>query len=399
MRVSNNRPRVVILGAKGLPGVDATGGVERGVEQLTNRLARVGVRCIVYERADRRGWRRTGRTLVRQLPFLDSKNHACWTHTVLASLDYLGYRRRHDVIHLHNVQNASLSVLFRLLRHRVIFHMHGQEWRVAKWGPVMSFFMKLSVPPMMATANVIATVCAPSRRLLAARFPWSARRIVLVPNGLPVPTGPSVDEDLVLNEYGLTARRYFLYSGRLVPQKRVELVIRALAQSRLPYPLVIAGAGSHSTGYVRRLHDEVQACGLTAQVQFVGQLEWTRLLPLYVNCRAVVQPSDSEGCSNTLLEAVAATACVICTDLPENRAVMGSAALYTARGDSRALAAAMETLQSEQTLDRLRSLTSERQRLLHTWDDIAEQFLNLYWPLRGPRDERSAERVPVMVSN
>ena len=130
--------------------------------------------CLVYERGPRPGWCREGRTLVRRLPFVDRKNHVYWSHVGLSVLDYLAYRRRGDVLHVHNVQNSWLCPLFKALGHRVVFHVHGQEWRVAKWGRSMSLFMRLSILPMLLFADVVVTVCEESRRLLAARCPWWA---------------------------------------------------------------------------------------------------------------------------------------------------------------------------------------------------------------------------------
>jgi glycosyltransferase involved in cell wall biosynthesis len=390
------RARVVIIGGKGLPDVSGAGGVERGIEQLTRRLERLGVPCIVYERAARAGWRRAGRTLVRQLPFVDRKNHASWTHSLLAAWDYLACRRRGDVLHVHNVQNAFVSVLFRALGHRVVFHLHGQEWRVAKWGRGMALFMKLSLPPMLASANVVATVCAPSRRLLAKRFPGKAHQVIHVPNGVP-DSAMSPCDQTVLSENGLVGGEYFLYAGRLVPQKRIELCIRALSASGLPYPLVIAGSVSHSSEYARRLEREVAECGLSGRVRFVGQIGWTRLLCLYVNCRAVVHPSDSEGCSNTLLESVASSACVICTDLPENRAILGNAALYVAPGDSLAVARAMCALESDEVWRRHRRLTGARQHQLETWDDVTQTFMRLYWPEQAQPAPTDPDRLTILT--
>jgi glycosyltransferase involved in cell wall biosynthesis len=384
--------RVIVNGAKGFPHIAAAGGVERFVEQIAKRLAESGVGCLVYERAPRAGWRREGRTLVRQLPFLDRKNHAHWSHSLLSVVGYLGYRRRADILHIHNIQNAWMCALFRVLGHRVVFHLHGPEWRVAKWGRSMSLFMRLSVVPMLLFADVVMTVCEESRRLLSTRFPWWARRIIHLPNGLPELQRPAATaSESVLRAYGLESGRFLLYAGRLVPQKRVELIIQALAAPGSDDSLVLAGAESYSASYVAMLKAETRRCGVTDRVIFVGQLDWERLLCLYASCRALVQPSDSEGCSNTLLEAIAVGTSVICSDLPENRALLGSAGIYVARGDVAGLASALRGLENEEAVAEHRRMVAAQRRRLPSWDEIAEELFRLYWP--SPKDQRATASV------
>ena len=156
--------------------------------------------------------------------------------------------------------------------------------------------------------------------------------------------------------------------------------MQALAASGSGYPLVVAGVGSHSTSYVTMLETEARRYGLVDRVCFVGQLDWERLLCLYASCRALVHPSDSEGCSNTLLEAIASGACVICTDLPENHALLGSAGLYIARGDVAGLATELRALECDETLAAGRRMVAAQQQRLRSWDDVAREFLGIYWP-------------------
>jgi len=390
-RRRRSRGRVVVFGAKGFPQVDAAGGVERGVQHLTQRLASFGVDCLVYERSPRRSWRREGRVLLRGLPFINKKHQVYWSHTCLSVLDYLAYRRRDDVVHVHNINNSWLCALFRALGHRVVFHLHGQEWRAAKWGPIMSLSMRLSIP-MVLFADIVVTVCEESRRLLANLFPWRAMRIICIPNGLPGAARSATSHETLLAHLGLAPGGFFLSAGRLVPQKRVELLVRALAESGSRFSLIVAGVGSHSTAYVTRLEEVVRRCGVADRVHFVGQLDWEQLLYLYTNCRAVVHPSDHEGCSNTLLEAIECHACVVCTDLPENRALLGDAGLYTARGDVDGLAATLRALECDGIVAERQRMIGAQQRRLRSWDEIAVEFHSIYWP--RPIDRRVTAPQP-----
>jgi glycosyltransferase involved in cell wall biosynthesis len=260
----------------------------------------------------------------------------------------------------------------------------------------MSWTMRLSIP-MALCADVVVTVCEDSRRLLANLFPWRAKRIICIPNGLPGAARPAPADEALLADLGLTRGRFFLCAGRLVPQKRVELIVQALAASGSRCSLIVAGVGSHSAAYVTMLKEEVRRCRVADRVHFVGQLDWEQLLCLYTNCRAVVHPSDHEGCSNTILEAIECHACVVCTDLPENRALLGDAGLYVAHGDVDGLAATLCALERETIAAERQGMIVAQQRRLRSWDDIAVEFHRIYWPRQIDRSRTAPQPASALA--
>jgi glycosyltransferase involved in cell wall biosynthesis len=84
---------------------------------------------------------------------------------------------------------------------------------------------------------------------------------------------------------------YLLYAGRLERIKRVDLALRALAQSRDEARLRIAGAGALE-GDLRRL---AETLGVAERVDFLGFLPTADLLELYAGCRgALYTPEDED---------------------------------------------------------------------------------------------------------
>lgn len=375
---SSRRPRTrfIAFGAKGPSSAPGAGGIERGIEQLAPLFAEQGFDLVTYARASQPRWWTQNGICYRGARFVNSKSMAPWTHAIFSALDYLSHRDPSDIIYVHSIDKAFLCAFFSLLRHRVIFVLHGREWRASKWGRVMRRYMKFSRRPMLQFADVVVTVCQPSLHELRRDYPRYASKLVYLPNG--VPSFSDTPADLgILEELGVKRDRFFLYAGRLVPQKRVELIVEALAYSPPDTPLVVAGSHSHTEEYVARLRSMVRDAGLGGRVRFAGQRPLEQLVALYSACRAVVLPSETEGCSQTILEAIACCSCLICSDLPENRDVAGDAAIYVAVGDGRSLRKAMRQVRDDATMRDYRGRAAARRKELPSWREVATRFSEL----------------------
>lgn len=126
--------KIAFLGSKGIPA--KSGGIERHVEDLSVRLARLGHEVFVYSRKqytkyDKKQYK--GVNLI-YLPSIRTKNLEAITHTFLATLDVL--RKKYDIIHYHGVGPATLSFIPRLLcrKAKVIVTFHCQDQFHQKWG-------------------------------------------------------------------------------------------------------------------------------------------------------------------------------------------------------------------------------------------------------------------------
>ena len=111
--------------------------------------------------------------------------------------------------------------------------------------------------------------------------------------------------------------------ARLVPPKRHEDAIRAVAEAAktAPVKLFFAGVGPEEA----RLRD--LAATLRCPITFLGlRNDVSRIL---YACDIFLFPSLFEGLPLALIEAMAMGLAAICSDIPENHEVCGDAALYT----------------------------------------------------------------------
>ncbi|MGD8215851.1 glycosyltransferase family 4 protein [Aestuariimicrobium sp. Y1814] len=109
-----------------------------------------------------------------------------------------------------------------------------------------------------------------------------------------------VDRPVVAPVRGAGLR--FLSLARLSPEKNIELTLRAFARIRAAEPtatLTIGGTGESEAG-LRHLADEL---GVAADVDFAGFINAEQAM---ADHDVVLQPSRSDNCSYTLLDAVAA---------------------------------------------------------------------------------------------
>lgn len=114
--------------------------------------------------------------------------------------------------------------------------------------------------------------------------------------------------------YGLSQeRRYLVFSGRLAPAKRVDLLIDAfarLAADRPDWDLLIVGAGALGDDLRRRVPDE-----LRTRVTWTGFLEQEELKLAYHASDVLVLPSDREAWAVVVQEAMACGLAVVASDV------------------------------------------------------------------------------------
>ena len=107
-------------------------------------------------------------------------------------------------------------------------------------------------------------------------------------------------------------RRYILYSGRLVPKKRVDLLIdafAAVAAERPEWDLLIVGDGQLREELHRRVPDAQRQ-----RVVWIGFLQLSECVTAYHASDVLVLPSDQEPWALVVQEAMAAGLAVIASD-------------------------------------------------------------------------------------
>ncbi len=363
------KPRVAVIGTRGIP--DVHGGVEYHCEELYPRLADLGFDVTVFARTQYVAEPREYRGVhVIPLPAVRRKSLEAISHSARAA--YRAGRERFDIVHFHSVGPAATIPLARFFGTRnIVFTMHGPDYEQRKWGPNARRFLRFGEAVGTRNADAVISVSKHLQHRLEEKYGRSVLHIPNAPRAIQatVPNG-------TLSSFGLKGRDYVLYVGRLVPDKRVEDLIAAMAEVKPNVPVVVAGHSSHAWEYGAHLRDVSGGNAI-----FTGWLEWRQTQELFTNALALVLPSAVEGLPLSLLEGMAHGVPCIASDIDGNIEVLGTppAGIVYPVGDVPALRSALESVLNDEGLaERLSSAGPRRVAEAYDWDDIARQVAGVY---------------------
>ena len=170
------------------------------------------------------------------------------------------------------------------------------------------------------------------------------------------------------------------YAGRFVPEKGVDVLIRAAARLDANVRLILLGSGPAESA-LRRLAAD---CGIAPRVQFkpwISSLEFPEFLRTIdaLVLSSITQPNWKEQFGRVLIEAMACGVPVVGSTCGEIPNVIGDAGLIVPENDPDALADALRRLQYDATLRAGLSRKGRDRALAHfTQKRIAAETVRVY---------------------
>jgi glycogen synthase len=154
------------------------------------------------------------------------------------------------------------------------------------------------------------------------------------------------------------SRPWLLFVGQLTPRKGWDLAVAALPAIRRRYPtaslLVVSGLNPAGRDEVLR---KSAGLGIAEHVHFLGRLEDAELGRLFHDCDAYLAPSRYEGFGLTLLEAMAAGAPIVASEVPAVNEIVRheqNGLLFPPDDEGALAAATLRVLDDAPLRDRLR---------------------------------------------
>jgi glycosyltransferase involved in cell wall biosynthesis len=280
-----------------------------------------------------------------------------------------------DVVETANIPHAHLFPLAarcRLARRPLVVTWHelwGRYWRDYVGLPWRAFAFAERLGARLGT---VATAVSP---LTAERLARVRRRGMspVIPNGIPVAT-------VTAAAAGQAAGAPLVYAGRLLADKRLDLLLRAVAL--LPSGegrwLTVVGDGPERS----RLEALASELGIAGAVDFLGRLPEPEDVWRHLGAaRLAVQPSRREGFGLFPLEAMAAGLPVVYCSSPDSAVsslVRDGVEGVEVAPESEALAAVLARLvRDDHTRTRMAAAAVAR-AAEHDWDAIAARLEEVF---------------------
>ena len=369
--------KVAMIGHKVVP--SRRGGIENVLTSLCPLLAESGVDVTCYNRS-------TDKVENEYIDMVDHNKYRgvtlkkAWTieakgisamissFTAAISATFAGF----DVLHFHAECPCAAMWIPKMFGKKCVATVHGLDWQREKWGKgFASKYIKFGEKVMVKCADEIIVLSESAREYFKKNY---NRDTVLIHNGIDKPNKKEADE--ITKIYGLSKDEYICIVSRLTAEKGVHYLIDAYNSIKTNKKLVIAGDTSDTDEYVKMLKEKASG---NPNIIFTGFISGDVLTEIYSNAYVVTLPSDIEGMSLSLLEALAYGNAVLCSDIPENTLVTENKAMHFKKSNVEDLAKKLQAMcDDEKIVEELKKGVDEFILSKYNWNDVAASTHDLY---------------------
>jgi D-inositol-3-phosphate glycosyltransferase len=380
------------------PGAGDGGGMNVYVRALASALARAGVACDVYTRAEHADQAE----VVEVEPGFRVVHVTAGARAPLPRCELLG------------LVDTFVDEATRLLdAGPAVEVLHANYWLS---GAVAHRLKHLRDLPMVATFHTLARVKAdagvdddPDQRArtehdviacadlmlastdaerdqLETLYGAVAERVEIVPPGVDHSVFFPADAAIAKRRLGLESRRTLLFAGRIQPLKGVGMAVRCLAELDDPdTTLMVVGGPSGPDGDEELARVRQLACdlGVAANVRFVAPQPHDQLADFYRAADVCIVPSRAESFGLVALEAAACGTPVVAASVGGLRSLVddGSTGFLVEGRDPAAYAAPVATLLDNPELAAEIGATASAHSRRYSWSTTAARLRRLYGDL------------------
>ena len=369
--------KVAMVGHKVVP--SRRGGIELVLTSLCPLLAEAGVEVTCYNRSSDKVENEYVGTVENKM-YRGVKLKNAWTinargvsamvasFTAAISAAFGNY----DVVHFHAEGPCAAMWIPKLFGKRCVATVHGLDWQREKWGKgFASKYIKFGEKVMVKCADEIIVLSESARTYFKDTY---NRDTVVIHNGIDRPVKKQAN--LITERYGLAGGDYICIVSRLTAEKGIHYLIDAYNRIKTDKKLVIAGDTSDTDEYVALLKQKAEG---NPNILFTGFISGDTLAELYSNAYLVTLPSDIEGMSLSLLEALAYGNAVLCSDIPENTLVTEDKAIHFRKSDVDDLAGKLQMLCDDEVfVNGFKRGVDEFILGKYNWKTIADATRELY---------------------
>lgn len=294
-----------------------------------------------------------------------------FAHTPL-SLQYifeLIKTKKPALFHLHVANAFYVDLAFLTARLKgipYVAHIHIDPDPSGKFGFLLPLYKNLILKPLLNNADAIIFLTESQKWHFIKKYNLKNRHMKVIPNG-------------VSKEFYITRRTHsqkvtkLLFVGRLSIQKNIPLMLEALKMVQCPVELHIVGEGDDRTIILQKIK-ELQLNNVTLH----GALYKTKLIDMYSQSDIFLFPTNNEGMSLALLEAMAAGLPVITSALEQNKELLGQGALFVKTQNAKRYAEAIDSVIRNPAQLKQMSETNLKKAQTFSWDKVIEHIMETY---------------------
>lgn len=347
------------------------GGIEKYTLELGRRLAANGHEITVFSMPN------YGSTdalppgmRVFQAPALRRPSLEKLSAALTASWKIARSAEAYDIVHFHSIAAGAVGWLVKNRARATVLQLHGIEWQRARWGLVGKGVLRALDRIALRSHDAYTAVSRTQVEFYRRR---AGVEVTYIPTGAdtqrPTSTGSC-------RKLGLEPDRYVLFAARLVPEKGAHYLLTAFRGLSTDMKLVIAGDARGERQYMKHLRALAEG---DSRIVFTGMLDAESMDAAFRGAVVYVQPSEMEGLSIALLEAMGHGRCCLVSDIPENVEAIADAGFTFRSRDPSSLRNALMTLLTQADLRaEYGGRAQARVRTHYSWDAIANDFERLY---------------------
>ena len=363
----------------GLKRFGREGGVEVVVEELSTRMVKLGHQVTCYNRGGHHvsGKEFDGERLheykgvkLKTVPTINRKGLTAVSSSFFAAL--ASAFGRYDVVHIHAEGPAAMCWIPKLFGKRVVVTIHGLDWQREKWkNGFGSKYIHLGEKMAVKFADEIIVLSKGVQEYFQKTY---GRKTLFIPNGVNRPVLRKAD--LIKNKFGIDKDGYFLFLGRIVPEKGLRYLIEAYKELHTDKKLVIAGGSSDTDDFMQEI--QTLATG-DDRIIFTGFVAGQALEELYSNAYLYLLPSDLEGMPLSLLEAMSYGNCCVVSDIAECSEVVEDKAVTFQKSNVQDLKEKLQRLCDDPaTVQKYKNEAADFICSKYNWDEITQKTLEVY---------------------
>ena len=356
--------RIAAFGFRSIPLRQGCAGADKFAMELYPRLVKLGHHIIGYNRlypgqeslaSEYEG------VMLKNFKTINRKGFDTLLHSLKCTIHII-FKNTADIVHIQNGGNSIWAFFLRIAGKKVFISQDGVDWNRNKWPWYGKLYLKFStfltayIPNQVIFDNIFA------QEIFEKQF---KKKFEFIPFGSEVPEFKENDE--IFDKLGLIKGEYFLFIGRIIPDKGLHYLIPAFKNLKTDKKLVLVGGSPNPSEYEKKLFSNEDK-----RILFTGYIYGDDSLRLMKHAYCYIQPSDVEGLSPVVLNVMGIGTPIICSDIKENLFAVADTAIQFKQGEIDSLLSALEySLDFKDLIIANAIRAKERASSLFNWDKVA----------------------------